>query len=287
MLTAGQALRVERRRRPRSSTKRQYDEYILQKIEAYKNSLSRDQLLLLGDEANRELQDAAEGQFLLTEILMLDSVDDLIKRRLKLKPFKKWKSWIKDLRDAQREPTHWGLEPECPVAALVRRVEPQDEAVVVGGAADGAAFLLAAHDVPVTFLAADLGSVDRVESRVEDESLVVQILATVVDFELWCPPLPDAIAITVVDAAEVGELEPVIRAGLIAALQVRTCQAGVHVLLPGRGGMVPEALLHHYDGWIREEVGKPRRRGSRSAGIVLAKPPAEPGALSADDLAVC
>jgi len=287
MLTAGQALRVDRRRRPRSSTKRQYDEYILQKIEAFKNSLSRDQLLLLGDEANRELQDAAEGQFLLTEILMLDSVDDLIKRRLKLKPYKKWKSWIKDLRDAQREPTHWGLEPECPVAALLRRVEPQDEAVVVGGSADGAAFLLAAHDVQVTFLAADLGSVDRVESRVEDESLVVPILATVVDFELWCPPLPEAIAITVVDAAEVGELEAVIRAGLIAALQVRTCQAGVHVLLPGRGGMVPEALLHHYDGWIREEVGKPRRRGSRSAGIVLAKPPGEPGALCADDMAVC
>jgi hypothetical protein len=287
MLTAGQALRVDRRRRPRSSTKRQYDEYILQKIEAYKNSLSRDQLLLLGDEANRELQDAAEGQFLLTEILMLDSVDDLIKRRLKLKPFKKWKSWIKDLRDAQREPTHWGLEPECPVAALLRRVEPQDEAVVVGGSADGAAFLLAAHDVPVTFLAADLGSVDRVESRVEDESLVVPILATVVDFELWCPPLPDMIAITVVDTGEVGELEPVIRAGLIAALQDRTCQTGVHVLLPGRGGMAPEALLHHYDGWVREEIGKARRRGSRSAGIVLARAPAEPGALSADGMAVC
>ena len=82
------------------------------------------------------------------------------------------------------------------MAALLRRLEPDDEAVVVGGGADGAAFLLAAHDVPVTFLAGDLGSVDRVESRVEDESLAVQILATVVDFELWCPPLPDVIAIT-------------------------------------------------------------------------------------------
>jgi hypothetical protein len=287
MLTSVQALRVERRRRPRTSTKRQYDEYILQKIEAYKNSLSRNQLLRLGDEANRELQEATEGQFLLTEILMLDSVDDLIKRRLKLKPFKRWKSWIKDLRDAQRGPTHWGLEPECPVAALVRRVEPQDEAVVVGGAADGAAFLLAAHDVPVTFLAADLGSVDRVESRVEDESLAVPILATVVDFELWCPPLPDVIAITVVDAGEVGELDPGVRDGLISALQCRTCQAGVHVLLPGRGGMAPEALLHHYDGWVREEMGKPRRRGSRSPGIVLVRAPAEPGTLSTDDMAVC
>ena len=287
MLTAAQALRLDRRRRPRPSTKRQYDEYILQKIEAYKNSLSRDQLLLLGDEASQELHAATEGQFVLTEILMLDSVDDLIKRRLKLKPFKKWKAWIKGLRDAQREPTHWGLEPECPVAALVRRVEAQDEAVVVGGAADGAAFLLAAHEIPVTFLAGDLGSVDRVESRVEDESLAVPVIATVVDFELWCPPLPDLIAITVVDASELGELDPVVRAGLISALQSRTCDAGVHVLLPGRGGMAPEALLHHYDGWTREVAGKPRRRGGRSAGIVLARAPAEPTAFPANDAAVC
>jgi hypothetical protein len=287
MLTAAQAIRVDRRRRPRVSSKRQYDEYILQKIEAYKNSLSRDQLLVLGDEAHRELQAANEGQFLLTEILMLDSVDDLIKRRLRLKPFKKWKSWIKELRVAQREPTHWGLEPECPVAALLRRVEPQDEAVVVGSSADGAAFLLAAHDVPVTFLAADLGSVDRVESRVEDEALAVPILATVVDFELWCPPLPDTIAITVVDTGELGELDAPIQAALITALQDRTCLAGVHVLLPGRRGMAPEALLHHYDGWVREEIGKPRRRGSRSHGIVLTRQPVEPGAVAEDDAAVC
>ncbi|HTC24025.1 MAG TPA: hypothetical protein VK688_06655, partial [Gemmatimonadales bacterium] len=162
MLTAAQALRVERRRRPRPSTKQQYNEYILQKIEAYKNSLRRDQLLRLGDEANQELQAAAEGQFVLTEILMLDSVDELIKRRLKLKPFSKWRTWIKSLRNVQREPTHWGLEPECPVAGLLQRVEPHDEAVVVGGGADGAAFLLAAHEIPVTYLAGDLGSVDRV-----------------------------------------------------------------------------------------------------------------------------
>lgn len=287
MLTAAQALRVERRHRPRPSTKQQYHEYILQKIEAYKNSLRRDQLLRLGDEANQELQAAAEGQFVLTEVVMLDSVDELIKRRLKLKPFSKWKTWIKALREVQRDTTHWGLEPECPVAALLRRVEPHDEAVVVGSGADGAAFLLAAHDVPVTFLAGDLGSVDRVESRVEDESLAVPIVATVVDFELWCPPLPDEIAITVLDAGEVGDLDLAIRSGLVRALQERTPDAGVHVLLPGRGRMAPEALLHLYDGWIREQVGKPRRRGSRSPGIVLARTSAEPKAVTTDGAAVC
>jgi hypothetical protein len=147
MLTAAQALRLDRRRRPRPSTKRQYDEYILQKIEAYKNSLSRDQLLLLGDEANQELHAAIEGQFVLTEILMLDSVDDLIKRRLKLKPFKKWKAWIKDLRDAHAGADSLGLEPECPSRGYCdgpsRRMRPSWLAVP----RTAPAFLLAAHEI--------------------------------------------------------------------------------------------------------------------------------------------
>ena len=128
---------------------------------------------------------------------------------------------------------------------------------------------------------------DRVESRVEDESLAVPIVATVVDFELWCPPLPERIAVTVLDAGEVGNLDPAIRSGLVNALQTRTPEAGVHVLMPSRGRMAPEALLHLYEGWTREEVGKPRRRGSRSVGIVLARTSAQPKAVSTDGAAVC
>jgi hypothetical protein len=44
--------------------------------------------------------------------------------------------------------------------------------------------------------------------------------------------------------------------------------------------------VHLYDGWLREQVGKPRRRGSRSAGIVLTKTSAEPKAVAADGAAV-
>ena len=112
------------------------------------------------------------------------------------------------------------------------------------------------------------------------------MLATVVDFELWCPPFPDRIAITVLDAAELGALDPVVRAGLVSALQTRTAEAGVHVTIHGRRGVAPEGLLYLYDGWIREETGKPRRRGARNTGIVLARPPAEPRAQPADGRAV-
>ncbi len=274
MLTAAEALHVERRRRPRPSLRHQYDEYILQRIESYKNSIPRDELMRLGDEAAAGLHNGTEGQFLLTEILMLDSVDDLIKKRLKLKSFHKWKDWVRSLRDAQREPTHWGVEPDCPVVGLLRRVESDDHALVVGPNTEGIACLLAAHEMAVTYLAGDLGSVDRLESRCDGEALSAALFCQWVDFGNVClESLPELVAVTVLDTATMGELDPVTRSAFVAELQARTCPKGVHILLPG-SSLAPEALLSHFDGWSREEVGRPRRRGTPSRGIVLAPPPA-------------
>lgn len=191
MLTAAEALRVERRRRPRRSLRQQYDEYSFERIEGYKNSLPRDELMRLGDEANAELFDGSEGQFVLTEVLMVDLVDELIKRRLKLKSFRQWAKHIRALRDAQREPTHWGLEPDGPITGLLRRIESGDRAVVVGPAGEAVACLLAAHEMAVTFMAGDLGSVTRLESRFESEALASAFEAYVVDFALWRPCLEE------------------------------------------------------------------------------------------------
>jgi hypothetical protein len=285
MLTAAEALQVERRRRPRPSLRQQYDEYILQRIEGYKNSVPRHELLRLGDQAAGELQAAAEGQFVLTEVLMMECVDELIRRRLKLKSFRRWKSWIRSLRDAQREPTHWGVNPECPVIGLLRRIEPDDHALVVGPAGEGVACLLAAHEMAVTFMAADIGSVDRVESRFESEALAAAFESYVVDFATWLPPIAEGIAIVVLDAGALRDVDPIARGALIQELQSRTAEHGVHVLLPGKPGLAPEALLSAYDGWTREEVGKPRRRGTRSRGIVVGHPQTEPTSASANGLA--
>lgn len=283
MLTAAEALRVERRRRPRPSLRQQYDEYILQRIEGYKNSLPREELLRLGDQVAGELQASAEGQFVLTEVLMLECVDEVIRRRLKLKSFRQWKAWIRSLRDAQLEPTHWGVDPDCPVVSLLRRIEPEDQAVVVGPAGEGVACLLAAHEVAVTFMAADLGSVTRVESRFESEALTAAFVAYVVDFAAWLPPLGDDIALAVLDAGALKDLDPDTRAGLVHALQERTSGGGVHVLLPGSRGLAPEALVSLYDGWVREAAGRARRRAAR--GVVLARPASRAADLAAGGLA--
>jgi hypothetical protein len=165
MLTATQVRQAHRRRRSTYSDKQHYQEYILQRIEGYKNSIGRDELLRLGDEAASELQATAEGQFVLTEVLMLESVDRLIMKRLSLRPYSRWRQQFIRLRTAQRTPTHWGLEPHCPLTPLLSRVEPEDTALVIGTGAAPTTYLLAAHDVAVTFLADDLGCVERVESR--------------------------------------------------------------------------------------------------------------------------
>src|SRR6188768_4552004 len=116
MLSAIQVRQASRRRRSPYSDKQHYQEYILQRIEGYKNSIGRDELLRLGDEAATELQATSEGQFVLTEVLMLESVDRLIMKRLALRPYGRWRVQFRKLREAQRTPNHWGLDGGCALA---------------------------------------------------------------------------------------------------------------------------------------------------------------------------
>src|SRR5437667_10430098 len=74
-------------RRPPRSLKQEYQEFLLQRIEEYKNRLSRAELLEIGDEAVRELEESSAGQYLLTEVLLLEHVDRIIARRLRRAAF--------------------------------------------------------------------------------------------------------------------------------------------------------------------------------------------------------
>src|SRR2546430_3962569 len=122
-------------RRPPRSLKQEYHEFLLQRIEEYKNTLTREELLEIGDEAVRELEGSAAGQYLLTEVLLLEHVDRIIVRRLRLPPFPRWRQKHRPLRAAQRAPTHWGLEADGPLGSSVRRLEPGDAGAVIGPAA--------------------------------------------------------------------------------------------------------------------------------------------------------
>ena len=273
-----------RQRRPLPSLKQHYHEYVLQRIETYKNSLGRTKLLELGSEAAAEMQDTFEGQFLLTEVLMQEAVDRMIMRRLKLPAFNRWKQHYTKVRRAQREPTHWSLEPDCALAALLPRLEPEDQVLVVGPAMEPAAYLLAAYDAAVTYIAADMGAVERVESGLANEALASTAECYFVQPGCWLPPFVAALDLVVIDAASLGDVEVPARARFLAQLQAVTGPGGMHVLMPGGAGLAPEALLSAYEGWARDEVARSRRRGAarKRMGIVLTCPDEHAGDQSAE-----
>ena len=278
MLSAAQLRGTQQRRRSPYSDKQYYQEYILQRIEGFKNSIGRDELLRLGDEAASELQTAAEGQFLLTEVLMLESVDRLIMKRLSLRPYNRWRRQFLRLREAQRTPTHWGLEPTSPLARLLPRIEPRDVSLVVGSGAEPAAYLLAAHDAVVTFLAGDLGCVERVESRIAAEALGSMFEGYVAQAGPCLPEyleIGEALDLVVLDPGALAELGASCRLAFLTDLQQRSRAGSVHVILPSCPALAPEALLAFYDGWVIEEEIRRRRRaggGRRPDGLVLSKP---------------
>src|SRR2546430_3025004 len=70
-------------RRPPRSLKQEYQEFLLQRIEEYKNTLTREELLEIVDEAVRELEESAAGQLPLTVVVMLVHVDRINARRLR------------------------------------------------------------------------------------------------------------------------------------------------------------------------------------------------------------
>ena len=73
----------------------------MQRVEAFKNSITREELLRLGDEAVSEMEDTIQGQFTLTEVLMADQVDRLIKKRLGLRSYARWRGQFLKLRAAR------------------------------------------------------------------------------------------------------------------------------------------------------------------------------------------
>jgi len=283
VLTASQA--STRRRRPPASPKQQYQQWHLDRIEDYKEQLSRAELLRLGDEAAAELSGGADGQqFLLTEVLMADTVDRLIAKRLRLKSYSTWRKKFLPLRKAQKEPNHWGIDSAHAVAVMVPRIEPGDHVIAIGPAAEPAAYLLLAHEAVVTFIAGDMGSVERVQSRVISEALSSDFQASVAQLGEWLPTLEQPADLVVIDVGAVAELPYARRRALLHQLQEVTRPGGVHALIPGDTASAPEGFLSHYPEWDRTPLPAPRKGGRvHGRGLLVTMPEAGWPAGWADD----
>src|SRR5512138_3331793 len=132
------------------SLKHAYEMYVEEEIEDYKNSIPRTALLKIGDEAVAALH--SQPQFAMSELLLCDEVDRIIRKRLRSPAYSKWRrKELKRLKEQEefRRPERWGVRPD---SALAREMHlPADSRVLVAGPSSAyAALYLAAQGCSVT-----------------------------------------------------------------------------------------------------------------------------------------
>ena len=277
------------RRAPRS-LRVEYEEFIEQRIEEYKDGLPRAALLGIGDEAVQEL--ARTEQYLLTEVLLQEQVDAIIRRRLRLPSYRRWRERHVTLRAAQAQPSHWGLAPHDPVVVLADRLHDQDQVAVVGAADGACALFLAARGATVLVGDPDLAVIEGLENRAMAEQLASRLECLVVPLESWTPDR--ALDACVIETPALAPLSAGDRAELIRRLKAVTLPLGHHAVMPAPDAparaapMSSDALRSLYADWTvaRAQPSATGSRRGRSYGFIATQPEADQASQSDTPVAV-
>jgi len=262
------------RRAPRS-LRAEYEQFIEQRIEEYKDSLPRADILGIGDEAIEEL--AGDDQLQLTEVVLRDQVDAIIRKRLRLPSFRRWREKFVALRAAQSQPGHWGLSSHDPVCDLAEALEDDDPILVVGAADGACALFLAARGARVHVADPDIAAVYGLESRTMSEQLGAQIECEVAHLERYSPASALFVA-CVIETSALAGLATGDRASLVERLKVATPEGGRHAVMPGaaaerRAHLSSDALLSLYADWeVRRAPSPPGVRKPHNLGFVAFRP---------------
>lgn len=231
------------------SLRHEYELYVEQEIENYKESIPRAAILAIGDEAAARL--ASEQQFVLTELLLLEEVDRIIFRRLRLPKYDAWRRRRLKLHDEMRRPEHWGFSKND---ALVRTIGDAaarngvGHVLVAGDAAQRSALFLAANGCDVTALEAEEGSVRRVMAAAVQAGLTEKVHAVAAELGQWMPAKP--LHAVVCSHAALNNLPPRERARVISVLQTATADGGVHLVETiVAGSNAIDELRATYTGW--------------------------------------
>ena len=235
-------------RPPQRSLRHEYELYVEEEIEKYKESLPRSALLSIGDEAATIL--AADPQIGLTELLLCDEVDRIIRKRLRLSSYRTWRRRHLKLLAELRRPEHWGLQSDDAVVSAVRA--GIDSRVLVAGAADGrSALYLAAQGCEVTTIDTAQDVLERVLDAAYQCGLGGRVHAQIADLASWSPAAP--LSAVVCEPAALADLTIEQRAHAIDVLQRATATGGVHLLHTATAGhptRIPiDELRGRYDGW--------------------------------------
>jgi hypothetical protein len=234
--------------RPSRSLKHEYALFLEREIENYKESVPRSVLLSIGDEAVRAL--AAQQQFALTELLLVDEVDKIIFKRLRLPAYNTWRRNRVKLLAELRRPEHWGLSPDDIVVRAVQSSASDGRVLVAGGEVQTPALYLAANGCDVTTLS-EPDAVQRVLDAAEQAGLGERVHASAAALDSWTPDAPLS-AVIYTPAAFAG-LTATERARVIQVLQSATADGGVHLVQTiAAGKRTPvslEELRRRYRGW--------------------------------------
>jgi hypothetical protein len=231
------------------SLRYEYELYIEQEIENYKESIPRHAILAIGDEAAARL--AAAPQFVLTELLLLEEVDRIIFSRLRLPKYDTWRRKRLKLHDEMRRPEHWGFSK---TDALVRTLggggagNGAAHVLVAGDAAQRSALFLAANGCDVTALESEEDALRRVMEAAIQAGLTERVHAVAADLGEWTPDTP--LQAVICSHSALRNLPPRERARVIAVLQSATTDGGVHLvetIVAGNNAI--EELRATYDGW--------------------------------------
>jgi hypothetical protein len=233
------------------SLKHEYDLFVENEIEAYKESITRTALLKIGDEAVASLQSGM--QFGMNELLLVHEVDKIIRKRQRIPSYATWRKKElkkrKELAEFMR-PEHWGLSPESPIA---REIRPSAESrvLIAGAEVPSAALYLAANGCSVTTIdgtsapessAADNPELANLPGRIDHQSR---------GLKEWAPSAEETLSAVVFTSKAFAGLTVRQRTKVLGVLQSVTEDGGVHLVetIVAGSGMSLSELKKSYKGW--------------------------------------
>jgi len=229
------------------SLKHEYELYVENEIENYKESVSRSAILKIGDEAAASLRDG--DQFAMDELLLWAEVDRIIRKRLRIPAYDTWRRKRIKLLEEYRRPEHWGIRPD---GVLAREVHPPAESkvLVAGGELDRTALYLAAHGCDVTAVDREADSLERVMNAAHAAGLADRIKSYVAHLSDWSPDVP--LGALVCTSEAFSDLSVEERGRAFGLLQGATRDGGVHLvgtIVRGKKGVSVAELRRQYKGW--------------------------------------
>jgi hypothetical protein len=232
---------------PQRSLKHEYEVFVEQEIENYKDSIPRSAILRIGDEAVSNLRAAEQTAF--DELLIWAEVDRIIAERLRIPAYATWRRRRLKKIAEYRKPERWGLSADAPI---VREI-PSDamaHVLVVGAQQEGTALYLAANGCTVTAIEEDPDVVEKVIAAAGEVGLTSRVNGCVSALDRWYPDTP--LHAVVCSPAAFDRLSPVERERVIEILKSATLDGGVHLvqtLVAGHHAVGVDELRARYSGW--------------------------------------